>query len=90
MLAIAVYLILAAIVTLLILFGAFTWYVFYYHFSHIERGLEAKPLFFADSGEPLPDALPLSLRTKDGRKIVGSYLPHTGSSRRGIILFSRV
>ena len=87
MLAIVAYVVLGLIALLIVLFGAFTWYVLAYHFRHIERGLETKPLFMAESLEPHPDAVSLALKTEDGRKVAGSYLPHTGSSRRGIVLF---
>ncbi|MBX9655071.1 alpha/beta hydrolase [bacterium] len=87
MLAIVAYSLLALLILIIILFGAFTWFVLKTHFGNIERGLEAKPLFLADAGEPVADAVSLELRTADGRNVAGSYLNHTGGVRRGVILF---
>lgn len=65
----------------------FTLYVYVVYSKIIDRIFKEKPLLIADSGQPDPDSQTVTLRTADGRRVVGSYLTHTGKNRRGVILF---
>ncbi|QDU63948.1 Alpha/beta hydrolase family protein [Planctomycetes bacterium Pan216] len=52
----------------------------------IVRIFEEKPMFLTHQAQPHPDAEEVVFETKSGRKLVGSYLKHTGRQRLGVLL----
>lgn len=53
----------------------------------IYRIFETKPLFLVPQVAPDASGETVEFSAPDGRRRVGTYLPHTASARRGVILF---
>lgn len=68
-------------------FVGFTVYVYLAYRGHIHRIFEYKPVFIAPKAVPRGDAEHVELKTKNGRRLMGSYIKQIGERRRGVILF---
>lgn len=74
-------------VALGVLFGLFMAWVFFRYVGIIVRVFQEKPLFICLRGEPVAEAEEVTFRTKDGLRLVGSYLHTPRGRRRGVVLF---
>ena len=65
----------------------FTVYVYVFYAKFIDRIFEERPLLLAEQGTADSHAETVFLRSRGGRRIVGSYLKRRSGERRGVVLF---
>lgn len=87
MLTSSLYLLAGIVLFLALAFVLFYLFCYAFYSKHIDRIFQTKPLLLADQGEPLTPNETIEAKTTDGRRIEGSYLPHRGPSRLGVVLF---
>ena len=68
--------------------AAFFLYIRWKYLDYIVRIFQEKPLFIIPRGTPVEGAEDVTLTSKDGLALKGSYIPHRSQGpRKGVILF---